>query len=139
MILDAIRFSGYTLQQKLKDEKDFFFVSFTSQMFSNTEEVSRDKRNIPATTLTFSWWRTPSNRNQSIDMQSKSVDLFLYDKDLCRKELKRLACGATHFVFFLCRGVLRTLWNSCQLFLQKSHTFGMYHLWWSNCSFSKSC
>ena len=54
MILDAIRFSGCTLQQKLKDEKDFFFVSFTSQMFSNTEEVSRDKRNIPATTLTFS-------------------------------------------------------------------------------------
>ena len=33
------------------------------------------------------------------------MDLFLYDKDLCRKDLKRLACGTTHFVFFFCAEV----------------------------------
>ena len=29
--------------------------------------------------LTLSWWRPLSYRNQSINLQSKSVDWFLYD------------------------------------------------------------
>ena len=32
--------------------------------------------------LTLSWWRSLSNRNQSIDLQSKSMNWFLYDRDL---------------------------------------------------------
>ena len=35
--------------------------------------------NIP---LILSWWRSLSYRNQSIELQSKSVDCFLYDWDL---------------------------------------------------------
>ena len=34
------------------------------------------------TTLTLSWLRPLSNRNQSIDLQSKSMDWFLYDNGL---------------------------------------------------------
>ena len=26
----------------------------------------------------------PSNKNQSIDLQGKLIDWFLYDKDICR-------------------------------------------------------
>ena len=33
-------------------------------------------------TLTLSWWGPLSYRNQSIDLQSKSMDWFLYDKGL---------------------------------------------------------
>ena len=32
--------------------------------------------------LTLSRWRSPSYRNQSIDFHSKSLDWFLYDRDL---------------------------------------------------------
>ena len=39
--------------------------------------------------LTLSWWRPISYRNQSIDLQSKSVDWFLYDRDLRHKRVKR--------------------------------------------------
>ena len=38
--------------------------------------------------LTLSWRRPLSYRNQSIDLQSKSMDWFLYDNDLM-KELKQ--------------------------------------------------
>ena len=32
--------------------------------------------------VTLSWWRSLSCRNQSIDLQSKSIDWFLYYRDL---------------------------------------------------------
>ena len=38
--------------------------------------------NLITTGITFSWLRSLSYRNQSIDLQSKSVDWFLHDKDL---------------------------------------------------------
>ena len=38
--------------------------------------------------LTLSWWRPLSYRNQSIDLQSKSVDWFLYDNGLRHERLK---------------------------------------------------
>ena len=39
-------------------------------------------------TLTHSWRRSLSYRYQSIDLQSKSVDWFLYDRDLRHKRVK---------------------------------------------------
>ena len=39
------------------------------------------KRQRKQTCLTLSWRRLLSYRNQSIDLRSKSVDWFLYDKD----------------------------------------------------------
>ena len=42
-------------------------------------------------TLTLSWRRSLSYRNQSIDLLCKSMDWFLYDRDLRMKELILLA------------------------------------------------
>ena len=38
--------------------------------------------------LTLSWRRPLSYRNQSIDLQSKSMDWFLYDNDLRHERVK---------------------------------------------------
>ena len=38
--------------------------------------------------LTLSWWKPISCRNQSIDLQSKSMDWFLYDIDLHHERVK---------------------------------------------------
>ena len=43
--------------------------------------------NLITTGITFSWRRSLSYRNQSIDLQSKSMDWFLYDKDLRHERL----------------------------------------------------
>ena len=40
--------------------------------------------------LTLSWRRSLSYRNQSIDLQSKSMDWFLYDRDFCHESVKTL-------------------------------------------------
>ena len=39
--------------------------------------------------LTLSWRRSLSYRNQSIDLQSKSVDWFLYDRDLSHERVNK--------------------------------------------------
>ena len=38
--------------------------------------------------LTLSWWRSPSYRNQFTDFQSKPMDWFLYDRDLRHEIVK---------------------------------------------------
>ena len=37
--------------------------------------------------LTLSWWRLLSYRNQSIDLLWKSMDWFLHDNDLCHERV----------------------------------------------------
>ena len=39
-------------------------------------------------TLTFSWRRFLSYRNQSTDLLYKSIDWFLYDRDICHERVK---------------------------------------------------
>ena len=39
--------------------------------------------------LNFSWWRPLSYRNQSIDLQSNSMDWFLYDNGLHHERVKK--------------------------------------------------
>ena len=55
--------------------------------------------------LTLSWRRPSSYRNQSIDVQSKSMDWFLYDRDFRQERVKtkknfnnvyRIAVGVLH-------------------------------------------
>ena len=41
-----------------------------------------------STQLTLSWRRPLSYRNQSTDLQSKSMDWFLYDHGLCHERVK---------------------------------------------------
>ena len=49
------------------------------------------KRLVAWNELTLSWRRSLSHRNQSIDLLCKSLDCFLYDRDLCHKRVKDLA------------------------------------------------
>ena len=42
-----------------------------------------------ASYLTLSWWRSLSYRIQSIDSQSKSMDWFLYDRDLHHERVRQ--------------------------------------------------
>ena len=39
--------------------------------------------------LTFSWRRSLSYRNQSIDLQNKSINWFLHDRDLRHERIKK--------------------------------------------------
>ena len=50
----------------------------------------RNRLQTPLLILTLSWWRPLSYRNQSIDLQSKSMDWFLYDNNLLHERVKRI-------------------------------------------------
>ena len=56
-----------------------------------------DKESSPSFTCNFNSFMTEvptiSYRNQSIDLQSKSMDWFLYDRDLCREGVKIRVIG----------------------------------------------
>ena len=45
-------------------------------------------KNIKRSQLTLSWRKSLSYRNQSTDLQSKSMDWFLYDTDLRHVTIK---------------------------------------------------
>ena len=45
---------------------------------------------LPLVSLTLSWCSSPSGRNHSIDLHSKSTDWFLYDRDLRHERVKIL-------------------------------------------------
>ena len=49
--------------------------------------------------LIISRWRSLSYRNHSSDLFCKSVDWFLYDRDLCHKRIK--AFHSSEVIFFL--------------------------------------
>ena len=44
--------------------------------------------------LTLSWWISLSYRNQSIDLQSKSIDSFLHDTDLRHQRVNQILSDA---------------------------------------------
>ena len=48
--------------------------------------------------LTLSWRRSLSYRNQSIDLRSKSMDWFLYNRDLRHESVKQLASPPVNFI-----------------------------------------
>ena len=52
-------------------------------------------------TLTLSWRRSPSCRKQSINLQSNSMDWFLYDRDLRHERVKGLKTMEWTRHFFL--------------------------------------
>ena len=45
--------------------------------------------------LTLSWRRPVSYRNQSIDLQSKSMDWFLYDNGFCHERVRILSLNSS--------------------------------------------
>ena len=46
--------------------------------------------------VTLSWRRSPSYRNQSIDLLCKSMDRILYDRELCHERVKNTQIFWTH-------------------------------------------
>ena len=60
---------------------------YTPRIFSDVFRGSR-MRSIAWNELTLQWRRSLSYRNQSIDLQSKSMDWFLYDRDLHHERVK---------------------------------------------------
>ena len=61
-----------------------FHNSSLSAFNPKTAEISSFK------ILTLSWWRSLSYRNQAIDFLCKSVDWFLYDRDLHHERVKAI-------------------------------------------------
>ena len=56
--------------------------------FRNSYEIHSAQRVFILQSLTLSWRRTLLYRNQSIDLQSKSMDWFLYDNGLHHERVK---------------------------------------------------
>ena len=57
------------------------FMSSSTLFFKiSTISASSNSRDPTNHKLTLSWWRSLTYRNQSIDLQSKSMDWFLYDR-----------------------------------------------------------
>ena len=61
------------------------FLRFRYWKHSESLMILKQKYTDP---LTLSWRRSLSYRNQSIDLQSKSIDCFLYCKDAHREKVK---------------------------------------------------
>ena len=86
LILITIPWYGISVQprllEKMKKYKKGHLKSYgRSKAYSNS-------RSNDFNPLTLSWWRPLSYRNQSIDLQSKSMDWFLYDNGLRHERVK---------------------------------------------------
>ena len=88
----------------------FLWIYFTS--FSSVSVVYFEQMNVNMNetvkrtlfrklSLTLSWPRPISYRNQSSDLQSKSMDWFLYDNDFRYERVKNLI-RRTKNIFILC-------------------------------------
>ena len=66
------------------------FLSHLDTLRSKIHKFSRCLKE----TLTLAWRGSPSYRNQSTDLQSKSLEWFLYDRDLRHERVKDMYCKA---------------------------------------------
>ena len=68
----------------------FNSIFFSVTIFSQSIMIMRICQVVPGLNrLTLSWRRALSYRNQSIDLQSKSIDWFLYNNGLCHERVNR--------------------------------------------------
>ena len=63
--------------------------SMKKNLFVSLKQVSLLLAPLFQGSVTLSWRRPLSYRNQFIDFQSKSMDWFLYDRDLRHEKVKR--------------------------------------------------
>ena len=70
------------------------------------------------TLLTLLWRRSLSYRNQSIDLQSKSMDWFLYDNGLRHKRVKEKMCS-----YYLRSTFVKHMWRVYVLVKLKAASF----------------
>ena len=73
-------FTVHLVSEWVRRKRQMVFQSDWSFYFRNTE-----------TYLTLSWRGSLSHRNQSIDLHSKSMDWFLYDRHLCHERVKTMS------------------------------------------------
>ena len=59
------------------------------------------KYNSFALALTLSWWRSLSYRNQSIDLLCKSMNWFLYDRDLRLERVKPVCTNILIYIIYV--------------------------------------
>ena len=73
--------------------------------------------------LIFSWPRFLSYRNQSIGVQSKSMDWFLYDRDLRHERVKAVLKYQNHPSISEIEGKLKnnSVFTSCHITLQREN------------------
>ena len=68
--------------------------------------------------LILSWQRSLSYRNQSINLLWKSMDWFLYDKDLRHERFKKINWSPhwlTYVKAHLQRQLIRSAWNTSEI------------------------
>ena len=68
--------------------------------------------------LILSWQRSLSYRNQSINLLWKSMDWFLYDKDLRHERVKKINWSPlwlTYVKAHLQRQLIRSAWNTSEI------------------------
>ena len=70
--------------------------------------------------LNLPWWRSLSYRNHAIDLHSKSVDWFLYERAL---RAKRVKCALSGLRQFLATGSCLKMINNAYYFTSKALFF----------------
>ena len=113
LIFDTVVF---TLRKKLRKMKTYLYCHMCSKItcFKDFEKFKRNQlwycqlsRSDPNTwlvicmkkeiNLTLSWRRPLSFRNQSLDLQSKSMDWFLYDNGLRHERVNYYQNLSSHY------------------------------------------
>ena len=79
-------FLSGTMEHKSRSELFNIWQIFSSSI---PKLIKKNYNPRNTSTLTLSWRRPLSYRNQSIDLRSKSIDWFLYDNGLRHERVKR--------------------------------------------------
>ena len=92
----------------------FVVVLLTPVRPSDVFHIETSPLSYSTNGLTLSWQRSLSYRNQSIDFQSKSMNWFLYDRDLRHERVKVL--GLNGLTLFTPMSHFNTLWKRKKTF-----------------------
>ena len=78
------------ISDKMKSTKNIILVNNEKMTSVELEVADTLSITFSQTSLTVSWRRSLSYRNQSIDLLCKVMDMFLYDRDLGHERVKNL-------------------------------------------------
>ena len=113
---------------------------FTSK-FKIMLGINREWKYSLRRALTLSWWRSLSYRNKSIDLLCKSMDWFLYDRDLRHERVNDLVIIFTeklhHRYYFYREAPSEMLDSVLNTFLTPALSVGNFRIgftWIVNCS-----
>ena len=103
--------SWYRLGIKVLNHFQPMFPFHTPWSYPKTRDIFREYRKVTLTQsgLNLSWRRSLSYKNQSIDLLYKSMDWFLYDRDLCHERVN-IAIVALNTCFSLYTVHVQSYW-----------------------------